>query len=238
MNIAIITSSLAATGPGFVAQELANNFSFEGHNVIFVTLSQTNGDKILLGDKISIYELNSSNGRLDNHIKSTIQKLISDHQLDVIISNGIRSDYFNSKINNPGLLKVSISHNNPFQDYPQHYGFLKGYIMALLQFYQFRKLNLVITLNPTLHKLHKRLIGKKKVHLVMNGVPDDIYTSNMDKSTKHIFGNVGVFNHRKNQEFIIKTLAEEDIIFWGDGPLKLDLKTKYSNKNKIGRAHV
>lgn len=39
MNIVIVTSGLAATGPGFVAQEVANHFIILGHKVNVLALS-------------------------------------------------------------------------------------------------------------------------------------------------------------------------------------------------------
>lgn len=231
MNIVIIVSSLAATGPGFIAQELANHFVLQENNVLFIALSQTNRKKISLLREIEVQELDSKNGSVDANSHRLIRKLVEKARSNVIISNGIRADNVNSKIKKSGLLRMSISHNNPFEDYPQEYGFLKGNFMALIQFYQFRKLNTVVTLNPALKALHEKIIGENKVELVLNGVPDDICTVDVDTSNQHLFGNVAVFNHRKNQELILETLGDEDIVFWGDGPLKAGLKIKYTNKN-------
>lgn len=231
MNIVIMVSSLAATGPGFVAQELANQLVQHADNVFFIALSKTTQNKIELHSDIEVYELDSKNKSVNTSSYEYIHKFVVNAQADVIISNGIRADNINSKIKKEKLFRMSISHNNPFEDYPQEYGLIRGYLMALIGVYQFRKLNTVVTLNPALKILHERMIGKRKVELVMNGVPDNIYNLDADRANQHFFGSVAVFNHRKNHELILKVLDDEDIVFWGDGPLKTGLKRKYDKKN-------
>lgn len=70
---------------------------------------------------------------------------------DVVISNGVQPDFFNSLISSKWI-KISISHNNPFENYPDQYGLIQGLSMAIFQLLTMRRVDKVITLNPRIKK--------------------------------------------------------------------------------------
>lgn len=231
MKIMIIISSLKVTGPGNVVQSLANQFVKE-NEVTLLVLSEHIGDNIDIHSNINVINLGLDKGSIKKGAIKKINELIEDLKIDVVFSHGLRSDFLNSKLNPKNMvLKISTSHNNPFEDYPSDYGIIKGFLMAVVQMKAFRKMDKVITLNPSLEKLHKLFLGKNKVTTIVNGVPIvDVQRKNSGK----IFGSVATFNSRKNQELMINAFLEnnfENAILWGTGPNFKEISLRVKNTN-------
>lgn len=229
MNIVFLISSLSATGPGYVVKNVAEYLS-KNNKVSIISLSDVRDNKIYLEPKINIYECGLKNGKILKKDFNQVKNLIKEINPDVLFSHGLRSDLINSKIKGQ-FVKVSTSHNNPFEDYMALYGMLKGFIMALLQMIVFRKIDYVVTLNPKLQKLHEKFLKRDKVGLILNGVKAikaDVI------SEAYVFGNVAVFNERKNQKVIVNALnnmKNATGIFWGKGALKSEIE-EIANKNE------
>lgn len=222
MNIVFIISSLSATGPGYVVKSLSE-YLLKNNQVSIISLSNTRDNKLNLESKINIYECNLTNGKVTKKDVNRVTNLVKKINPDVLFSHGLRSDLINSKIKG-SFVKVSTSHNNPFEDYRALYGLLKGFIMALLQMIIFRKLDYVVTLNPKLQRLHEKFLKKNKVGLILNGVKA---IKSSTGNEVYNFGNVAVFNKRKNQKIIVYALnnvKNATAIFWGKGSMKLEIQ--------------
>lgn len=241
MNIVIVTSDLAATGPGFVAQELANHFIILGHKVNVLALSQTDREKIKLNSSVEEYTLRIKKGStgiqrrltwmINKKNRSLFESYMNNIKPDVVISNGVQPDFFNS-LSSSKWIKISISHNNPFENYPDQYGLIQGLGMAIFQILTMRRMDKVITLNPRIKKIHSFFLGKGKVELILNGISE--VGNNSDKAEQAFFGTVGTVNKGKNQVEILRAktqLPEASLILWGEGPEKLRLESEFiSNK--------
>lgn len=229
MKIAILLSSLAQTGPGFVMRDLANELS-KTETVYVITMSQSKEEtgKITFSDRVSVSELDFPNGKVTSQMRKKIGEILSDFSIESVISNGIRSDTVIAGLKTDGMQKIAVSHNNPFEDYVNLYGFLKGGAMALMQMRAFRGFDKVVTLNPALRRLHGLFIGKQKVVMILNGVRSVDTRANTNSS---LFGVVATFNKRKNQEFILKNTSQSTIILWGNGPTRFELMQNFSKKN-------
>ncbi|MGX6408199.1 glycosyltransferase family 4 protein [Weissella confusa] len=232
MKIMMIVSSLAATGPGNVVRDIANGLE-DKHEVTVLSLSDADFDEISLNQRIKLVQMHVDNGKVPRTTIDWIQKFVNDYQPDIVYSTGIRADYISTQLKNKNSKYVTTSHNNPFQDYTGQYGILRGTILAVVQFSLFRKMDFVVTLNPSLKKMHSLIVGKRKIGLISNGVPE--YSLLEPHGVPYRFGVVGSFIKRKNQKFIVDNFIREgidDVIFWGEGP-ELSYLSKLAKKTKI-----
>lgn len=218
MKMMFILSSLAPTGPGFVVQALVNELVKE-NDITLLTISDTSATPIELDPRVKTWSLEAPNGNLKDVDLEGVNRYVDRYDIDVTFSHGLRADIINARLNpKRKIFKLSTSHNNPFEDYPALYGFVKGELMALLQMQTFRKLDYVVTLNPKLEQLHRRFLGGRKVSTIINGVSPAAIE---DVELKKMFGVVATFNARKNQKEIVLAMQHvnsNSLVMWGTGP--------------------
>lgn len=232
-KVLIILSSLEQTGPGFVVEGLVDELGNDDDLEIVVLALSSSKQTIDVSNAKQVITLDMNHGKVSKMDIGYVQTIVDSLKPNVVFSHGLRSDMINSRLKrNHTFSKISTSHNNPFSDYIQLYG-KKGIIMALLQVFCFLKIDMVVTLNPSLYKLHKLFLGKSRTKLIMNGVKQvEVYKKNV-RNDNVIFGVVATFNKRKNQLMIVKNSENNYVSFWGEGPQKSEIKNKFSFKNNI-----
>lgn len=169
MKITFIVSSFQQSGPGNVVKTLANQLSKMDHQVQIIALSNDFPVYNGLQPTILLETLNFNHKKISTLMLQKVQSKIKKFQPDVIHSHGLRADKINTQLTQIQAVRVSTSHNEPFRDYPAIYH-LKGWLMALYQIIQFRKLDGVATLTPEMDKQFKRLLCVHQTQLIPNGV--------------------------------------------------------------------
>ena len=226
MNVLIVVSSLATTGPGFVVEnflKIAAGTEYESLGIVIATIKDVDANmEIEIPSNVEVFRLGDGKQSLSVSAKR-LSELVKERKIDLVFSHGLKSDIISWFTKSQRtLLHVSTSHNNPFEDYTLLYG-VKGMIMALMQMVTFRKMDKVITLNPELYRVHSKWIGKQKTELIPNGVaPVAANNREHKKRSIPVFGIVGVYNKRKNQDIILNEFnSEEDtdrrLVVWGNG---------------------
>lgn len=225
MKILILVSSLAKTGPGFVVENFVNIASqdkYDSIDIIIVSLKKTDeGNNITIPDELKVFSIGDGSQSLKTSAK-LLNDIIRDQKIDIVFSHGLKPDVISGIAGrNTTFLRVSTSHNNPFEDYTMLYGLTKGFAMAILQIIAFRRMDKVVTLNPYLDKIHRMWIGNKKTVLIPNGIQPVFESSGtLVERKRPVFGIVGVYNKRKNQDVILDVFNNEnnsdgELVVWG-----------------------
>lgn len=169
MKITFIVSSFQQSGPGNVVKTLANQLLKMGHQVQIIALSNDFPVYSGLQPTIVIETLNFDHKKISTLMIQKVQSKIRKFQPDIIHSHGLRADKINTQLTQTRVVRVSTSHNEPFRDYPADYH-LKGWLMALYQIIQFRRLDGVATLTPEMDEQFNRLLRVHQTQLIPNGV--------------------------------------------------------------------
>jgi len=173
---------------------------------------------------------------------------------DIIHSQGIRSDYLNSRLKQfPN--RIATQRNNPLIDYPLLYGKISGQLMANFHLRLLKHIPQVITCSQSISETNNQLGLRSKI--ISNGIrytPDNRTSKKEEKlklrielglpASGKLFVWSGPFIPRKMPEIAIKTFnllqTNSDIVLCllGDGPLHESCIRASHSKRIIFKGHV
>ena len=257
IRVLYLVSNLGCSGPTNQLYNLIYHLNPDRFKVTLVTLSPepslsswNNFRDLHL--KVHSLGLSRVSGVLLNKIY--LHRILNRVRPDIIHSQGIRSDYLNSRLNNyPN--RVSTQRNNPLIDYPLLYGKLGGQLMANFHIKLFKRIPQVITCSQSISEVSHQL-GLKST-FISNGIrytPNHTTLKRPGKLTLRIelglppsgklFIWSGPFIPRKMPEIAINTFnllqANSDAVLCllGDGPLRESCIRASQSKRIIFKGHV
>jgi glycosyltransferase involved in cell wall biosynthesis len=130
-QVLYMVSTLKKSGPTNQLSYIIKYIDRSRFNPIVLTLSNEGHDSAIshfvdkLGVRVDTLGLSRLNGIIK--AKSKVKKYISDNNIDIVHTQGIRADGLIRKINIPS---VTTLRNYPRNDYPSKFGRLKGYLMV------------------------------------------------------------------------------------------------------------
>ncbi|MEQ4988959.1 glycosyltransferase family 4 protein [Proteus sp. fly-1089] len=236
INILFVISSLEKGGPVNQLYELLSKINENNFNIIVLSLSNFEKERSRYNDFLKLnIELISFNYDGYNFFKinSALKNIMLHKNVDVVISQGFRSDISLPKLVN--LKKISILHNYIYPDYRYEYGLVKSIIMSLLHIYALKKVDTVISVSQSVSeyiKLKYNLASK----YIRNGVKEKKINLFNEKKTINLVY-VGNLDKRKNVNALLKSFNMLDGNFKlriiGSGPEEEILRKKYSFNSKI-----
>ncbi|MCS5612206.1 MAG: glycosyltransferase [Candidatus Poribacteria bacterium] len=186
--------------------------------------------------------------------KGRLHRLLNAFRPDIIHSQGIRSDYLNSRLNQfPN--RVATQRNNPLIDYPLLYGKISGQLMANFHLRLLKHIPQVITCSQSISETNNQLGLRSR--FISNGIR---YTPNhreLERNEKlalriklglpvsgMLFVWAGPVIPRKMPETAISafnflpTNNDSYLCLLGDGPLQASCVRATRSKNVIFRGYV
>lgn len=250
IKILYIFTSCKSTGPTQQLLNLINNLDYDTFSPYLITIYEENGNSLLLEYKKKIEHKLIPITKCDIILGNTkkIKKMIEIIQPDIIHTSGVFPDYMICRM---GIKNhVLTSRNYIYDDYMVEYGKTFGYFLAKLHLYTIKSTAYAQVCSESLQRIYR---DKEKLFLpyIRNGVDIKKFTvaNNTEKKQlrvklelpleKKIVIYGAVFNERKNQEFLLKSVAGKIelknvcFLLLGDGPDYSKLKTQYSNYSNI-----
>lgn len=250
-KILFILTSCRRTGP---VQQLIDNLNYLDRNEFepyVLTLYAENAEDTRLVEIIKrakhFFVPTSKKAILLNKIDKA-RKIVATINPDVIHTMGVFPDCLGRKLEKyPQLITI---HCFIFEDYPSRFGKIKGLALQRLHLKSITRADKTVTCSQSLAEKYTAKIGIK-FGSVQNGVNTEKYVA-ADESEKRrlrlllnlpedafIFLFAGKLSKIKNQEFLLKTFAEElkrensFLLLLGDGPEQEYLKKKYADSESI-----
>ena len=177
-----------------------------------------------------------------------IKACIKDIQPDIIHTFGVFPDYMIAKMKFEK--HILTSRNFVYDDYPDVYGKLLGYVLAKIHLYAIKHTKFSHCCSKSLHEIYLEKLNMN-IPYIRNGVDLTLYnkTDKNDKiklreefalpQEKKIIVYGGVFNDRKNQRFLLEAVSREKefenicFLLLGNGVEYETLYKQYSNKDNI-----
>ncbi|WP_181189994.1 glycosyltransferase [Bombilactobacillus bombi] len=166
-------------------------------------------------------------GRFDLRIVGRLRKFINDNNIDVVNTHGPRANFIMSLIHNDIAAKwVATVHSDPNIDFADN---LKGNILTKLNIQSLKKAERLILITPRFEPVLTKLgITAEKMVPIFNAMD---FAPQVPQTLRHepfSLANVARLTPVKNQELLLKTLAQVDFNFRlqivGDGNLKIKLQ--------------
>lgn len=229
-KVIYILSTLKRAGPVNQLLNIIKYLDKKTFEPYVITLSPEPHDslyKAYMMANVSVFQLKLSRFQGLFYAKEKIENLISKIKPDIIHTQGIRPDVLVSKLrlSTPWFLTVR---NYPFFDYPQKYGYLKGYPMAINHIRAIKRCKNAVACSNTISNLLSR--HEIQSISIQNGV-EVKKSNNIDMPySRPIFITVGSLIPRKNTSFLIEAfkkytqdLNKGSLVILGDGPQKKEL---------------
>lgn len=176
MRILYIVSTLRACGPTNQLFYIIKYLDRQKFEPIVLTLSPEPKNSAWSQFKkldIAIHSLNLSRWQGIFLAGFKLKSFVSQHQPDIIHSQGIRPDTLAAKYLN-NYKTVATIRNYPHHDYSMKYGKVIGYYSAQQHINAFKKITLTVSCSHTINKMIEQC-GIKS-YIVCNGVDEDLYT--------------------------------------------------------------
>ena len=257
IRLLYLVSNLGTSGPTNQLYNLIYHLSPNLFETTLVTLSPepplSSWNKFQsLRLKMHSLGLSRVSGVILNKVR--LHRLLNAVRPDIIHSQGIRSDYLNSRLNQfPN--RVATQRNNPLIDYPLLYGKISGQLMANFHLRLLKHIPQVITCSQSISETNNQLGLRSR--FISNGIR---YTPNHGESERNeklalrielglpasgmLFVWAGPVIPRKMPETAISAFnslpTNNDIYLCllGDGPLQASCVRDTRSKNVIFRGHV
>ena len=257
IKLLYLVSNLGTSGPTNQLYNLIYHLSPNLFETTLVTLSPepalSSWNKFQsLRLKMHSLGLSRVSGVMLNNVR--LHRLLNAFCPDIIHSQGIRSDYLNSRLNQfPN--RVTTQRNNPFIDYPLLYGKISGQLMANVHLRLLKHIPQVITCSQSISETNNQLGLRSR--FISNGIR---YTPNhreLERNEKlalrielglpasgMLFVWAGPVIPRKMPETAISafnflpTNNDSYLCLLGDGPLQASCVRATRSKNVIFRGHV
>ena len=257
IRLLYLVSNLGTSGPTNQLYNLIYHLSPNLFETTLVTLSPepslSSWNKFQsLRLKMHSLGLSRVSGVMLNNVR--LHRLLNAFCPDIIHSQGIRSDYLNSRLNQfPN--RVATQRNNPLIDYPLLYGKISGQLMANVHLRLLKHIPQVITCSQSISETNNQLGLRSR--FISNGIR---YTPNhreLERNEKlalrielglpasgMLFVWAGPVIPRKMPETAISafnflpTNNDSYLCLLGDGPLQASCVRATRSKNVIFRGHV
>ena len=257
IKLLYLVSNLGTSGPTNQLYNLIYHLSPNLFETTLVTLSPepalSSWHKFQsLRLKMHSLGLSRVSGVMLNNVR--LHRLLNAFCPDIIHSQGIRSDYLNSRLNQfPN--RVTTQRNNPFIDYPLLYGKISGQLMANVHLRLLKHIPQVITCSQSISETNNQLGLRSS--FISNGIR---YTPNHRESERKeklalrielglpasgmLFVWAGPVIPRKMPETAISafnflpTNNDSYLCLLGDGPLQASCVRATRSKNVIFRGYV
>ena len=231
IKILYLVSSLANTGPTNQLSYIVKNLDRELFHPTIIALSHHKGESEFIDNidaDIKIIGFSRVNGLFKN--LKTINSYILNNKIDIVHSQGIRSDVIAASV---GIPTVSTLRNYPFYDYSMEYGVIVGYFIAKFHLKILKKINHPVVVSRSISDLLLRK-HNYKIPFVLNGIDKNRFklVKNLDLLSElqpnpagRIFTVIGDLSFRKNPLPIIDAFKKSSsvegdvLIFLGGGPL-------------------
>lgn len=232
MKLAIVVPEFSNCGPVNVVFSIIKNLNLDKVDVMLIAVRKTNYSTSTSTFKfcnLGVFYLDDYKSNVNG-----LKELTRD--IDVVHSHGYFPDKLVSSLD-ARIKKISTTHCMFFKDYPKEYGFIKGYLGALLHLYYLNKGNFsyIVGCSDSVSSYCKKLIYNDDiVKTVNNGVDQNrfyiIGLSEKNKlkqmngfKDKNVFIYSGRLIRRKRVpeliEFFKKCAIENSILLiLGDGP--------------------
>lgn len=248
MKVVFFIPSLKKSGPIEVVYNIVKNLNKHDLFVVEITKSEddANVNKFSkLGNTkiISLFETKSKLNLLK--LRGRLKEELAQIKPDIIHSHGFFPDLFSAFFLKK-YKRVATSHNNPYHDYSMKYQPLLAKLMIMLHFKAFKSMEKVVAISEYNNEV---LSSKTDAILIYNGISEDIYKEELNKSVlqdlrrqfnlpenKSIILSVSSLIKRKNVGVILKAFSESNLpntilVIAGDGNLKQEYQDEY-DKNK------
>ena len=255
-TIVYVVSRLSNSGPTNQLFNLIANLNRERFSPILLVLSKTRHHEIdmtkkfqTLNVKVLVFEQQGRTRYFS--VRREIRKLVGDSDLGIVHSQGLRPALVAS-IAVPKDKHIHTVRNNPEIDYPNHYGQVKGHLLAATHWLLMRKTRTVACSHYV-----QTTLAKKGVHseCIQNGVDVEKFHKPSRQERKKareeldlpldvlIFVSVSTLTERKNffrhlsafRQLLQSPHTPDGIIHLvvGGGPLEQELRTVHQSKNVI-----
>jgi glycosyltransferase involved in cell wall biosynthesis len=245
-NICYLVSSLARTGPTNQLSYIIKHLDREKFNPIIVTLFKESGKTLInrfIGDlEIKVICLNTSKIKALFFAKKDLKRIINDHKIDIIQTQGLLCDYISFKQLNNSYKKLSTIRNFPLDDYKNIFGEILG------DFFAKKHINLISKNEKRVFACSKAISDRFKeeegicLDYIQNGVDLEKFKPSVNKldsklklgltGKKTIFISVGSLIERKDFMTLIeafKIFNKNDkaiLLIAGEGKEKEKLKNE------------
>ena len=182
---------------------------------------------------------------------SVVEKVTSyckEHQIDVIHSNGVKSDivaHFVAK--RAGIKHVITLRNFPMEDLSGRMNPWIGKVVAQFHLFALKRCKYLIACSEAIAEKMRKTYGVK-IMAIQNGVDTQIF--NTERGIESPYKNIGIdenskifictnsFIPRKHNDdvakaFVMANLDDAHLIFLGDGILLDDIKSKYAKYRNV-----
>lgn len=235
VKVLYIVSTLTRSGPNNQLLNLIRGMPEADWQVHVLTLSPDPAENLrsefeATGAQLSSLGLSRMTGLA--FVRRRILDKVNDFEPDVIHTHGIRADTTLATIK-AGVPWVMTARNFPMDDYPNKFGYLKGWLMAKRHIVAMRRCNYLVACSAV---LQKRLASKGiSGAAIRNGVQlhqgDAENVPLIASLPRPLFVSVGSLIPRKNMVFLIRAFsaieadADISLVVLGDGPLRSYLET-------------
>ena len=230
-KIAFVINSIHLGGPSYVVRSILANLDpaqFEAY--VFTLFRKENTPEVVeeLRQKGARVIENDYPGRLEVLAKKQAEfdRFLEQHGIEVIHSHGFIPDILSARCSAKNVRRLSTIHNNPFLDYPEVYGGLKGMVFTRVHLHFLKRLdrcaccsryvydslrnqlpNLTVVRNGIGRTHAKQLVKRSDL-----GVPEDAV----------LFVYVGQLRQRKNVIWLLEQFRKchkqnEYLLVVGDG---------------------
>jgi len=250
MKILYVVSTLSISGPTNQLFALVKELKIKGVEIWILTLSpEPNKSKKIEFANIGISVISNNLGRLSGFFlnRSRLVKTIALINPDIVHSQGIRSDILVAKLCLGSQHFITI-HNNPFIDFIQKFGTVKGFYMAFRHSNVFSRTINIISCSKTI--ANQLSIKGIKSEAIQNGIEISHFPVSEKIEKQHIreklgidpeikvFIAVGSLIKRKNMKIIVQAFQKFHevnqtclLLIAGDGVEKTELQHLSGNSN-------
>lgn len=255
LKILQIIPNLSKGGAERLCLDICNELQNQGHEVKLVTFSKKNEykklseniDHVVIKEKINLRFLRGFNPK-----PQKLQKFIDDFQPDIIHSHLFESEIISRSCNYPKAKWFSHCHDNMWQFEPlKTQSFFSKKDLStyyekhyLLKRYKANGGNQFIAISKHTLTYFQKQLPEFNTTLILNAINyQNFYQANREKTGKLKLINIGSFQDKKNQKFLIeiaKKLCKNnlpfELHFLGDGknrPLCEKLAKNYNLSEQI-----
>lgn len=242
-SIVYLSSTLEQTGPTSQLFNIVSGLDRSQFVPCIITLSPEKPNSLktkfdAAGIKVNC--IDPSGGLSLAKLQSLIEAYLAENNVDVVHSQGIRSDGLMSRIvKSRDITWVATLRNIPYLDYPAQYGLLKGYAMAVFHLIALRSCTRVVVVSQSVKESLQKFFSRP-LNVIANGIDIDFYNGkNILSDTlaplkqslslsvnERVLVYTGVLEERKNLMPLLDEIVKCEgfrVILVGEGSLRKPL---------------
>ena len=232
-KVLLILSTLAETGPVNLVYDILSEVD-DSISVSVLTLSpEAESSRASEFESLDVNVETLDLGRLESATLGGLRlyRAVEQRNPDVVHTHGLRADSLAAfaLYNTP---TVTTLHTDPWKDYAESYGRVRGSIIATLHLFTVRSIDNQVACSSAVAKSLRRILPD--VQVIRNGIQQETYRPANDPSRYRrrlelpedipIFVSAGGFIQRKRPTTVIKGFQLSDVdghlVMLGDGPLR------------------